>query len=106
MSLFPGIRTASILLSIGILIFSGTTRLPPARLCPFRSLCKEGRQIVFYNSHTSGDGDVAVFQWLPHDLEDVAPEFRQFVQKQDSITATLAGHQERDGGFDRNGGCE
>jgi hypothetical protein len=35
----------------------------------------------------AGDGDVAVFQRLAHDLEHVAPEFRQFVKKQDTVTA-------------------
>ena len=33
----------------------------------------------------AGDGDVAVFQRLPHDLEDVAPEFRQLVEEQDTV---------------------
>jgi hypothetical protein len=37
----------------------------------------------------AGDGDVAVFQRLPHDLEDVTPEFREFVKEQDSVTATI-----------------
>ena len=36
----------------------------------------------------AGDGDVAVFQRLPHDLEDVAPEFRQLVEEQDTVTVT------------------
>ena len=29
----------------------------------------------------TGDGDIAVFQRLPHDLENVAPEFREFVKE-------------------------
>ena len=33
----------------------------------------------------AGDGDVAVFQRLPHDLEDVAPEFRQLVEEKDAV---------------------
>jgi hypothetical protein len=37
----------------------------------------------------AGDRDVAVFQRLPHDLEDVAPEFRQLVKEQDPITAPI-----------------
>ena len=31
------------------------------------------------------DRDVAVFQGLPHDLEDVAPEFRQLVEEEDAV---------------------
>jgi hypothetical protein len=31
------------------------------------------------------DGDVAVFHKLPHDLEYVAPEFRQFVKDQETL---------------------
>ena len=31
----------------------------------------------------AGDGDIAVFQRLPHDLKDVPPEFRQLVEEQD-----------------------
>ena len=37
----------------------------------------------------AGDGDVAVFERLPHDLENVAPEFRQFVKEQDTVTVTI-----------------
>jgi hypothetical protein len=37
----------------------------------------------------AGDGDVAVFQRLAHDLEDVAPEFRQLVEEQDPIVSPL-----------------
>ena len=35
------------------------------------------------------DGDAAVFQGLQHDLEHVAPEFRQFVEEEDSVTAQI-----------------
>ena len=67
MSLFPGIRTASILPTIGILIFSGTNPLAASAPMSVSQLAlyqgadretiliqgakKEG-QIVFYNSHT------------------------------------------------------
>ena len=36
----------------------------------------------------AGNRDVAVLQRLPHDLEDVAPEFRQLVEEQDTVTVT------------------
>ena len=35
------------------------------------------------------DGDAAVFQGLQHDLEHVAPEFRQFVKEHDIVTAPI-----------------
>ena len=35
------------------------------------------------------NGDIAVLQRLPHDLEDVAPEFRQLVEEQDPIAVTI-----------------
>ena len=37
----------------------------------------------------AGDGDVALFQQLPHDLGHVAPEFWQFVKEQDAVTAPI-----------------
>jgi iron(III) transport system substrate-binding protein len=67
MSLFPGIRTASILVTIGIFIFSGTNALPasapmsvaqialyqgPDREAILMQGAKKEGQIVFYNSHT------------------------------------------------------
>jgi hypothetical protein len=37
----------------------------------------------------AGDGDVAVFERLAHDLEHVAPEFWKFVEEQDPIVAQI-----------------
>jgi hypothetical protein len=58
-----------------------------------------GARIHCSNQHNGGgiidraqgarDGDVAVFERLAHDLEHVAPEFRQFVEEQDPVTAPL-----------------
>jgi hypothetical protein len=44
---------------------------------------------VVDRAERTGDGDVAVFQRLPHDLEDVAPEFRQLVEEKNPIIATI-----------------
>ena len=44
----------------------------------------ETRRIID-RAHGAGDGDVAVFERLAHDLENVAPEFRQLVEKQDAV---------------------
>ena len=48
----------------------------------------DGRGIID-RAEGAGDGDVAVFQRLAHDLEHVAPEFRKFVKEQHPDTAPL-----------------
>src|SRR5262245_47426470 len=44
----------------------------------------DGRGII-NRAKGAGDGDVAVFQRLPHDLEHVAPELWQFVEEQNAV---------------------
>ena len=56
----------------------------------------------------AGNDDVVVFQRLPHDLEYVAPEFRQFVKEHDTATAPIGldndrANQNRPGFEEANG---
>jgi hypothetical protein len=47
-----------------------------------------GRGIID-RAEGAGDGDVAVFERLAHDLEHIAPKFGQFIEEQNPIVAQI-----------------